>query len=71
MKPRILMRPASALMSAGAAAAAAAPRSGGVRAQELDPSKTYIFGYHPHGIISLGALVCFDTLLPLGDQPQR
>jgi 2-acylglycerol O-acyltransferase 2 len=27
----------------------------------LDPSKTYIFGYHPHGIISLGAFCNFAT----------
>jgi len=29
--------------------------------QELDPKKTYMFGYHPHGVISLGALVCFAS----------
>eukprot|EP00123_Amoebidium_parasiticum_P005843 comp16936_c0_seq1/m.15517 comp16936_c0_seq1/g.15517 ORF comp16936_c0_seq1/g.15517 comp16936_c0_seq1/m.15517 type:complete len:445 (-) comp16936_c0_seq1:24-1358(-) len=28
---------------------------------ELDPKKNYIFGYHPHGIISLGAVVNFAT----------
>ena len=29
--------------------------------QALDPDKTYVFGYHPHGIISMGAAVCFAT----------
>jgi hypothetical protein len=29
--------------------------------QALDPEKTYVFGYHPHGIISMGAAVCFAT----------
>ncbi|KAG0351031.1 diacylglycerol O-acyltransferase 1 [Gamsiella multidivaricata] len=28
---------------------------------DLDPSKNYIFGYHPHGIISLGAFSTFGT----------
>lgn len=28
---------------------------------ELDPSKNYVFGYHPHGIISMGALANFGT----------
>jgi len=28
---------------------------------DLDPSRSYIFGYHPHGIISVGALVNFGT----------
>eukprot|EP00744_Colponema_vietnamica_P001466 GILI01002429.1.p1 GENE.GILI01002429.1~~GILI01002429.1.p1 ORF type:complete len:335 (-),score=75.92 GILI01002429.1:72-1076(-) len=28
---------------------------------DLDPSKNYIFGYHPHGIISLGAFSNFAT----------
>ncbi|RUS34772.1 diacylglycerol acyltransferase-domain-containing protein [Jimgerdemannia flammicorona] len=28
---------------------------------ELDPSKNYIFGYHPHGIISMGAFTNFAT----------
>lgn len=27
----------------------------------MDPSKNYIFGYHPHGIISLGAVANFAT----------
>eukprot|EP00802_Teleaulax_amphioxeia_P018481 Tamp_18674.p1 GENE.Tamp_18674~~Tamp_18674.p1 ORF type:complete len:406 (-),score=78.05 Tamp_18674:88-1236(-) len=27
----------------------------------LDPDKKYVFGYHPHGIISVGALACFGT----------
>ncbi|KAI8847703.1 diacylglycerol acyltransferase [Chytridium lagenaria] len=28
---------------------------------KLDPSKNYLFGYHPHGIISLGAFTNFGT----------
>ena len=28
---------------------------------ELDPNKNYLFGYHPHGIISIGAYVNFCT----------
>jgi 2-acylglycerol O-acyltransferase 2 len=28
---------------------------------DLDPNKNYIFGYHPHGIISLGAIGNFAT----------
>ncbi|KAJ9079869.1 diacylglycerol O-acyltransferase 1 [Entomophthora muscae] len=32
-----------------------------VREAELDPSKQYIFGYHPHGIIGNGAVVGFGT----------
>ena len=28
---------------------------------ELDPSKNYVFGYHPHGIIGVGAMVNFGT----------
>jgi len=28
---------------------------------ELDPKKNYLFGYHPHGIISIGAYVNFCT----------
>eukprot|EP00126_Sphaerothecum_destruens_P011270 Sdes_comp20884_c1_seq1m17940 len=32
-----------------------------IKSSELDPSKNYVFGYHPHGIISLGALVNFAT----------
>ena len=28
---------------------------------ELDPGKKYVFGYHPHGIISVGALAAFGT----------
>jgi 2-acylglycerol O-acyltransferase 2 len=32
-----------------------------VRTTELDPAENYIFGYHPHGIISLGAFLCFGT----------
>jgi len=28
---------------------------------ELSPEKTYVFGYHPHGIIGIGALCNFAT----------
>lgn len=31
------------------------------RTCELDPKKTYIFGYHPHGIIALGSFGAFGT----------
>lgn len=31
------------------------------KTHDLDPKRTYIFGYHPHGIISMGALGCFGT----------
>ncbi|KAL2913078.1 diacylglycerol O-acyltransferase 1 [Polyrhizophydium stewartii] len=32
-----------------------------VKTADLDPNKTYVFGYHPHGIISLGAFTNFAT----------
>ncbi|KAG0198903.1 diacylglycerol O-acyltransferase 1 [Mortierella sp. GBA30] len=32
-----------------------------VKEGDLDPSKNYIFGYHPHGIISMGAFCTFGT----------
>ncbi|CAG8458446.1 1642_t:CDS:2 [Diversispora eburnea] len=28
---------------------------------DLDPSKSYVFGYHPHGVISVGAWTNFAT----------
>lgn len=31
------------------------------RSQELPPTRKYIFGYHPHGIISMGAFAAFST----------
>jgi len=31
------------------------------RSQELSPTRKYIFGYHPHGIISHGAFAAFAT----------
>lgn len=32
-----------------------------IKTSELDPNKNYICGYHPHGIVSFGALTCFCT----------
>ena len=32
-----------------------------VKTHELDPSQRYVFGYHPHGIISVGAISAFGT----------
>jgi hypothetical protein len=32
-----------------------------VKTAELDPASSYIFGYHPHGIISMGAFCGFGT----------
>eukprot|EP00842_Homolaphlyctis_polyrhiza_P006811 jgi/Hompol1/719/HPOL_005425-RA len=32
-----------------------------VKTVDLDPAKSYVFGYHPHGIISLGAFANFAT----------
>lgn len=32
-----------------------------VKTAELDPAKKYVMGYHPHGIISVGAFTCFAT----------
>ncbi|KAG0004597.1 diacylglycerol O-acyltransferase 1 [Entomortierella chlamydospora] len=32
-----------------------------IKEEDLDPSKNYIFGYHPHGILSHGALCTFAT----------
>ncbi|KAG0370773.1 MAG: diacylglycerol acyltransferase type 2A [Linnemannia gamsii] len=32
-----------------------------IKEGDLDPSKNYIFGYHPHGIISMGAFCTFGT----------
>lgn len=31
------------------------------RSQELPPTRKYVFGYHPHGIISHGAFAAFGT----------
>ena len=30
-----------------------------IKTADLDPSKTFVFGYHPHGIISVGAMGAF------------
>ncbi|XP_040907558.1 2-acylglycerol O-acyltransferase 3b [Toxotes jaculatrix] len=32
-----------------------------VKTAELNPNKNYIFGCHPHGIMSTGAFACFST----------
>jgi len=32
-----------------------------VKTADLDPDKNYVFGYHPHGIISVGAFINFGT----------
>lgn len=32
-----------------------------VKTAELDPTKNYIFGYHPHGMVPDGCLVCFGS----------
>ena len=32
-----------------------------VKTAELDPSKSYVFGFHPHGIISMSAFIAFAT----------
>ncbi len=32
-----------------------------VKTAELNPSKNYIMGCHPHGIMSVGAFSCFST----------
>ena len=32
-----------------------------VKTSELEPSKTYIFGYHPHGVLCAGAFCNFAT----------
>ncbi|XP_029837364.3 2-acylglycerol O-acyltransferase 2 isoform X1 [Ixodes scapularis] len=32
-----------------------------VKTGELDPSRNYIFGYHPHGIVCAGAFINFAT----------
>ncbi|KAG0371046.1 diacylglycerol O-acyltransferase 1 [Gamsiella multidivaricata] len=32
-----------------------------IKEGDLDPSRNYIFGYHPHGIISMGAFCTFGT----------
>lgn len=32
-----------------------------VKTAQLDPTKNYIFGYHPHGMVPEGAMICFST----------
>ena len=28
-----------------------------VKTCEIEPNRSYVFGYHPHGVISMGALL--------------
>ncbi|KAL7983075.1 hypothetical protein Chor_010417, partial [Crotalus horridus] len=32
-----------------------------VKTADLDPSKNYIFGCHPHGVMSIGGIINFTT----------
>ena len=32
-----------------------------VKTADLDPDKSYLFGFHPHGVISLSAFCTFAT----------
>ena len=32
-----------------------------IKTADLDPSRSYLFGYHPHGIVSVGAFCSFVT----------
>ncbi|KAG0193584.1 diacylglycerol O-acyltransferase 1 [Apophysomyces sp. BC1034] len=32
-----------------------------IKEADLDPTKNYIFGYHPHGIIAVGGILTFST----------
>lgn len=32
-----------------------------VKTADLDPDKAYVFGFHPHGVISLSAFCTFGT----------
>ena len=32
-----------------------------VKTVDLDPDEKYVFAYHPHGVISVGAFGCFGT----------
>ncbi|KAI8070047.1 diacylglycerol acyltransferase-domain-containing protein [Gongronella butleri] len=32
-----------------------------IREQALDPEQNYLFGYHPHGVLSFGAMSIFST----------
>lgn len=32
-----------------------------VKTAQLDPSRKYVFGYHPHGILSVGAFINFGS----------
>ena len=32
-----------------------------IKTAELDPTKNYLLGYHPHGIFATGAIACFGT----------
>jgi 2-acylglycerol O-acyltransferase 2 len=32
-----------------------------IKTADIEPDRSYVFGYHPHGVISMGALVNFAT----------
>ena len=32
-----------------------------VKTHELDPAKSYLLGYHPHGVLGYGAIAAFAT----------
>ena len=32
-----------------------------VKTADLDPERSYLMGYHPHGVLSYGAFGCFAT----------
>ena len=32
-----------------------------IKTADIDPDRSYVFGYHPHGVISMGALINFAT----------
>jgi len=32
-----------------------------VKTADLDPSKTYLLGYHPHGVLRFGVQSCFAS----------
>ena len=32
-----------------------------IKTAELDPDRRYVFGYHPHGVLSFGCMTNFGT----------